>query len=275
MHLRPQAGRPAQPPGWPEGIALGWVAKSFVRIGRNQLSHLGDHTRDAYDVDAHVAGRPAVRYIPAMSAPLPPPPTPTAAKSAELSPAAARLRDALGLELSSGPVRGDEASAAPSGAVIRYHHHQIARLLAQGRKPADIAIATGYSAGYISNLKNHDPAFRQLIAHYEATLDAVMASAGEQLRALGEEAIAILKDRLISNPDDFPRSQLMELIELAFGKSGGAKAGGIEVGRNTPAPVAVQVTFVGPDRGTDNIPHALRDDSQVIDVIPRIVEPTP
>jgi len=102
------------------------------------------------------------------------------------------------------------------GSVVKLHsrHHQIARLVAEGRDLADIALISGYNSAFISQLQ-HNPAFAALVAHYSGVAEIAAVDAIERLKALGVEAIEVLQERLAEQPDEFSNGQLADLVDLA------------------------------------------------------------
>lgn len=137
---------------------------------------------------------------------------------------------------------------------IRAAHHQLARLICEGRELCDISLITGYQPAYISGLQN-DPAFQELLAHYASQRELIFVDAMEQLRTLGISTLQELQDRLEKSPEKFSNRELLELMQKALVEPEAIKAGAKSAGAGAPA-VAVQVSFVGAGAG-------------VIDVTPR------
>lgn len=106
---------------------------------------------------------------------------------------------------------------------LRHQHHQLARLIAGGKRLEDVCLISGYSIAYVSNLKN-DPAFKGLISHYEQQVDAIFIDVQERLRALGIHTVEELQARLAEEPNSFANRELMELAELCFDRSGHGKS---------------------------------------------------
>ena len=144
----------------------------------------------------------------------------------------------------------EELLAAPKPSVpeghraianIRYAHHQLARLLAEGTDQEEIALITGYSPAYISVVKA-DPAFKELLAYYENQKREIFVDVLERRKTLGLLAIEELTQRMTDEPEKMANRELMELHDMAFGKIGSADSGS---GGKAPA-VAIAVSFVGP-----------------------------
>lgn len=138
-----------------------------------------------------------------------------------------------------------EASAQGQVTRIRYSHHQIARLLVQGKKVIEVAEITGYSPDYISGLGG-SPAFKELLAHYDTERDAVFVDTLERMKVLGLHTLEELQQRLSDAPEEWTKRELMELAQLLFGKGQAAAGGALAVGVGLPAAggVNVSVQFV-------------------------------
>lgn len=130
--------------------------------------------------------------------------------------------------------------------VLRHTHHQIARLVALGTKTAEIALISGYSTGYISDLQ-HQPAFANLVAHYAGKVEEIFVDTAKRLKELGLVAAEVALERLTVNPKDWTRKDIKDIIELCFGKGAGNGLDGSTRGGGKGAPpVAIEVTFVQP-----------------------------
>ena len=126
---------------------------------------------------------------------------------------------------------------------LRSSHHTLARLLAEGRRPGECSVITGYSPSRISILQN-DPAFQELQSYYAAQLEPVYLNVHERLAQVGTDALEVIQERLDSDPDGFKNSELLAIVESTMDRSVAPAKGGPQA-RNTGAgPVAVQVTFV-------------------------------
>lgn len=114
---------------------------------------------------------------------------------------------------------GGLSSVTPPLQRIRFQHHSLARLLAEGRPQEECALITGFSPSRISILKQ-DPAFKELLASYLASTQAVYVNVHERLAALGLNTIEELMERLDTEPDSFSHNELMELSKLTLDRSG-------------------------------------------------------
>lgn len=101
---------------------------------------------------------------------------------------------------------------------LRSSHHQLARLLALGKKPAEVSLITGYSASRISILQN-DPAFRDLLAHYAAEVGEIHSNMVGRLASMTTDTIDLLHERLIDAPETFTNGQLTELLKAGADRS--------------------------------------------------------
>lgn len=128
-------------------------------------------------------------------------------------------------------------------AKLRHSHHMLARLLAQGTRPGECSMMTGYSLSRISILQN-DPAFRELISYYAANVEAKYLDVHERLASLGLSSLDELQERLDQDPDSFKNKELMDLAELALDRSvtKDARKGGPP---GASIPPTINVTFVG------------------------------
>lgn len=116
---------------------------------------------------------------------------------------------------------------------LRTSHHQVAQLLAKGEAQQNIALITGYSPSYISNLKR-DPAFVELVAHYSAERELIFADTIEQCRVLGLNFKEELQQRLESDPAQFTAREVMDamkllLVDMRPQAVGGKGAGGGDI----------------------------------------------
>ncbi|NNW55459.1 MULTISPECIES: hypothetical protein [unclassified Roseobacter] len=122
--------------------------------------------------------------------------------------------DAALLAAGAGPV-----SVPPPLQRITQRHHSVARLLAAGTPPGEVALITGYDNSRISILQN-SPAFQELVALYKNEVDMQFSTTLENLAGLGEEAIAEIRDRLETEPGKFSLKDLRETATLALDRSG-------------------------------------------------------
>lgn len=147
-------------------------------------------------------------------------------------------------------IQNPPASAAPQtpqGLVhLRHTHHNLARLVAEGKSPTEAAVLSGYSAGYIGSLQN-DPAFAELVHYYSIQKETLFVDALARLRAIGIDAAEKLQE-LMSTKTDWSARELMEVIEMTIVKPATAKmVAQAGVGRPAGGGVVLNldVNFVG------------------------------
>jgi hypothetical protein len=128
---------------------------------------------------------------------------------------------------------------------IRNTHHTLARLLAQGTKPHDAAIILGMSVSRISILKG-DPAFSQLLSHYEsmekAGFEVARADMRERLAAVGFDAIEILHEKLLDRPEVFTPKELLSIVEASADRTGHGKTSTINHTHGLSEEVLARIT---------------------------------
>jgi len=141
---------------------------------------------------------------------------------------------------------------------IRYAHHQLARLLAQGTRQEEISLITGYSPAYISSVKN-DPAFAELLSYYKAQRDEAFIDVVERMRSLGLSTLDELQRRLAEETGDWSKRELLDMAELMLVKPQAAKGAGAAPA--APPQVAVSVSFVSSETAkmVDVTPKELND----------------
>jgi hypothetical protein len=125
-------------------------------------------------------------------------------------------------------------------------HHQLARLLSEGRPHVEVSQLTGYSQSYISLLID-DPSFEELLASYASQREQVFVDVAERMKVLGLSAVDEIASRLESAPDEWTRQQLMDLAELMLlkGRAGPGSTSGAGPQGGVAGPVVqVNVKFV-------------------------------
>ncbi len=97
---------------------------------------------------------------------------------------------------------------------IRNTHHRLAACLASG-KMNDITAAKvcNYHPQRVSQLKR-DPAFMNLIAHYETTRDNEFTEFASAASELATDMLGALQQMLDENPEKFGPGHLMDAIRL-------------------------------------------------------------
>lgn len=102
---------------------------------------------------------------------------------------------------------------------LRDSHHALARCLASGMKPADAALATGYSVSRISILQS-DPAFADLLRHYRAGDQLIQSDIAARYQTMSLDALEILRERMLDEPDSFRPELLLEISKVWADRTG-------------------------------------------------------
>lgn len=110
-------------------------------------------------------------------------------------------------------------SRPPAIKRLRDSHHAVARMLAEGKRPAEIHLVTGYSGSRISILQS-DPAFQELVTFYKKERNTAFADLHDRMAALSMDITEELQDRLNDDPEQFSTNQLRELFETLADRTG-------------------------------------------------------
>lgn len=110
-------------------------------------------------------------------------------------------------------------SQTPTLARLRGIHHDIARQLASGLTPVEVAAATGYSLSRISVLQN-DPSFKELLSFYASKKEEAFVDVQKRMAVLGLDAASELADRLETKPETLSNSQLIEITKVSLDRAG-------------------------------------------------------
>lgn len=115
------------------------------------------------------------------------------------------------------------SQAGSKVAVLRDSHHMVARLLALGLRPGEVARRAGYSLGRVSTLQS-DPAFQELITKYRGTVDESFAeTADEYFETVAANRIIAarrLNDMLTDDEKEFTPAQLVAIHADAADRTG-------------------------------------------------------
>lgn len=101
-------------------------------------------------------------------------------------------------------------------ATLRAKHHQVARLLALGLPEGLIAELSGYTAPYISTLKQ-SPAMIELVSHFRAPGDNATRVMSEKLRLLADMSVEQLIAKIQAGDADI--NQLLAATKLGADRS--------------------------------------------------------
>jgi hypothetical protein len=120
---------------------------------------------------------------------------------------------------------------------VREVHHQIARLLAQGLRPVEVSAIVGFSQSRISILQR-DPSFVELMAFYRDRKDEVGADISARLQAATLDALAILHDRMIDDPESITNDELQRAVNSGLDRLGHGTRQTLDVNFIGPAVLA-------------------------------------
>jgi len=102
---------------------------------------------------------------------------------------------------------------------IRHQHHLAAKLMADGKKPGEVSLITGYSTARLAQLEK-DPSFAELLTHYKDQSTEKWLNVHERLSALGVTVTEELAERLEETPEDFSNEELRKLAETLLDRGG-------------------------------------------------------
>lgn len=109
---------------------------------------------------------------------------------------------------------------------LRQSHHAVARLLAQGADPVEVAAVSGYTPVRINQLKA-DPSFQELMAHYtsieQEEYERTRGDMHDRLAALGFDAMEVLHEKLLEDSDSFTKKELLAIVEASADRTGYGK----------------------------------------------------
>lgn len=115
-------------------------------------------------------------------------------------------------------------------------HHMLAKLVAEGKENAEISAITGYSPNRISVLKK-DPAFSELVTHYEQYIIEAEANIHAQIQHIALTAMQHLQERLDEEPEKFSIKDLQSLANNGLDRIGYGPSSKLNVNVNDPAKV--------------------------------------
>lgn len=143
----------------------------------------------------------------------------------------------------------------PAVTVLRNSHHNLARLLAEGRKPGEVAEITGYSSSRISILQN-DPAFAELVSYYAAQATQQYVDVHSRLAQLGTDTVEVLQERVLDESEKLSVKALLDIAAFSLDRSVAPpkRAAGGEANANSVAGPVVNISFVQSPGKFDHIP---------------------
>lgn len=104
---------------------------------------------------------------------------------------------------------------------LRYSHHRLAQLLANGVKPYIAARLCNYSAQRVTQLMD-DPSFQELMANYKDEVDEVWADFRSMASDLSIDMMGRLREMLEEHPERFGPATILEAIKVLADRSGNA-----------------------------------------------------
>lgn len=119
---------------------------------------------------------------------------------------------------------GQQPVAARNGTALRRlreSHHKVAKLLADGLEPAEVALISGYSLSRVYVLGN-DPSFRELVSFYRDNKDKEYTDFHARLASLATDATQELHARLDEEPDKMSNEFLADLVKTLADRTGHA-----------------------------------------------------
>lgn len=102
---------------------------------------------------------------------------------------------------------------------IRQSHHIAAQLIAQGKRTPDVALATGYTVGYLHRLQT-DPAFMDLVSYYSTKVEHKLASTLANMKNILDDTLCILLERIHEDHDEMSVTELSGVVKLMADRVG-------------------------------------------------------
>jgi hypothetical protein len=106
---------------------------------------------------------------------------------------------------------------------ISERHHMVAKMLARGAAPGEVARLTGYEPSRISVLKA-SPAMQELIALYREDLEAEFTPIIETLVGVSKDALNLIRERMEEEGDKIPLRDLISTFEMGADRIGHPRA---------------------------------------------------
>lgn len=187
------------------------------------------------------------------------------------------LRDLTADDLLSTSTRAEYGSNPPVSIIkkLRYPHHTLARLLAEGKSNPECSAITGYAVASIP-IYLRDPAFRELVEYYKDQAGQKYLDVHERLAAVGTTALEIMQERLMDEDEakKITIGQLREIVESAYDRSIAPNKSSPAFGNSQQPPNAGQtfhIHFGTPVKEGETGQAALPDAERVpmIDVTPK------
>lgn len=111
-------------------------------------------------------------------------------------------------------------SQSPPIKTLRDRHHKAAQLMAQGTLTlAQISQVTGYSQSRLSVLQA-DPSFAELLSMYRNQREEIFTDTVTKMKALTDDAVEVLQERLEHDPDAFKTEHLLTIVTKVADRAG-------------------------------------------------------
>lgn len=117
---------------------------------------------------------------------------------------------------------GQQPTAVRNGTTLRRlrdSHHQVAKLAADGLKPAEISALTGYTLSRVYVFLS-DPAFKELISFYRENKEKEYTDFHGRMAQFGMDVLQELHQRLDEDPDKFDNDFLRGLVKDMADRTG-------------------------------------------------------
>lgn len=98
-------------------------------------------------------------------------------------------------------------------------HHMLARLVAEGKDPVEVSLITGYTPERVRTLCR-DPAFSELVSHYESNVVAARADVQAQITHIALVAGQRLQEKLDNADEMFTKKELKEIWTAGLDRAG-------------------------------------------------------
>lgn len=102
---------------------------------------------------------------------------------------------------------------------VRQVHHKIARMMAAGMSNVEISAVVGFHHSRLSILRN-DPAFQELLVHYENEEEEIWHDVREQAAELGTTAVQEIHQRILEHPEKVATRDLIAVMEKGLDYGG-------------------------------------------------------
>lgn len=150
---------------------------------------------------------------------------------------------------------------------LRHSHHGLARLVAQGVRPAEISAVTGYCGSRISVLKA-DPAFQELVEFYKTEVQKQFVDVHARLATLGTTAVEKLQDLVDDEEQELSPKTLLGIAEFALNGAGKTHGAPGSQGALAPGALTLNVQFVSPAPTPELEPRSTQGQVLELEVAP-------